>query len=63
MTIRSTRWRAELVRLIEDEAPAAEAAQLRVTTSMWTLAVRERTVEVAIRATEFRLVEGQTLDA
>jgi hypothetical protein len=34
--------RAELVRLNTDEAPTADAAQLRVATSMWTIAVRER---------------------
>jgi hypothetical protein len=34
--------RAEVVRLINDEAPAADAAQLRVATSMWTVALRER---------------------
>jgi hypothetical protein len=34
--------RAELVRPNTDEAPTADAAQLRVATSMWTIAVRER---------------------
>ncbi|MDT5051797.1 MAG: hypothetical protein QOF66_163 [Mycobacterium sp.] len=34
--------RAELVRLIKDEAPTADAAKLRVATSMWSVAVRER---------------------
>jgi hypothetical protein len=34
--------RAELVRLIADDAAAADAAQIRVATSMWTVAVRER---------------------
>jgi hypothetical protein len=34
--------RDELVPPIEDEAPAADAAQIRVQTSNWTVAVRER---------------------
>ena len=34
--------RAELVRLIEDDAPAADAAQIRVRTSMSIVAVRGR---------------------